>query len=273
MSYYIINGELTDQISVEDRALNYGDGVFETLVIKDGQAQHWDEHMDRLERGCRQLRISVPDKELLAEELQQLLAQQASIRSEKRVVKIIISRGVGKRGYKPPQETKVTRILGVFPFPNYPQQYFEEGVKITVCRTPLSCNPVLAGIKHLNRLEQVMAQDEWGDSNIVDGIMLNSDQQVIECTMSNLFWVTNNQLFTPDLSNCGVEGVTRTNILQLAKELQIHVIIGYFGMKEILKADEIFITNSVFGILPVSVVDDQQKQPGPITRKLMNELT
>lgn len=273
MSSYIVNGEITDLISVDDRALNYGDGVFETLVIVDGKPLYWNDHVQRLARGCRQLRIPVPDKNLLAEELQQLLKHQELYQSEKLIAKLMITRGVGKRGYKPPQQTKATRIVGVFPYPSYPRKYFDEGVKITVCRIPLSCNPVLAGVKHLNRLEQVMAQDEWDSPDIFEGIMLNSDQYVIECTMSNIFWITNNHLFTPDLANCGVEGVTRTNILQLAEELQMSVTIDYFEMKEMLKADEIFITNSVYGILPVNSVDEHQVQIGPLTRKLMNEFT
>ena len=117
-----------------------------------------------------------------------------------------------------------------------------------------------------------MAQDEWNDPQIVEGIMLNADQQVIEGTMSNLFWIRNSHLFTPDLSNCGVEGVTRANILQLAKELQIPTTIDYFDMKELLAADEIFISNSVFGILPVNAVDDHKLKVGELTRRLMNEL-
>lgn len=271
MSSYIINGEITDLISVEDRSLHYGDGVFETLVVENGIAQHWHAHLDRLNRGCEQLKIPVPDENLLADELSRLVQAQTASETTKLVAKIIISRGIGKRGYKPPGSVKTTRVIGVFPYPEYPSRYFEDGIKLTVCKTPLSCNPVLAGVKHLNRLEQVMAQGEWADPDIVEGIMLNRDQYVIEGTMSNIFWIFNDQLFTPDLSNCGVEGVTRANILQLAKELQIPVNIGYFDMKELLSAVEIFISNSVFGILPVNEIDEHKVQVGPITRQLMRE--
>lgn len=272
MSAYLVNGEITDLLSVEDRSLHYGDGVFETLVIDNGTALHWDAHLERLDSGCRRLRIPVPDNKLLVEEAEKLLtAQSQSIRS-RCVLKIIVSRGVGRRGYKPPPVCESTRIIGVFPYPDYPASYFERGVKITRCKTPLSCNPVLAGIKHLNRLEQVMAQDEWNDPRIIEGIMLNVDQQVVEGTMSNIFWVTNSHLFTPDLSKCGVEGVTRANILGLAKELQIPTTIDYFDMKDLLSADEIFLSNSVFGILPVNAVDDLKLQAGPLTHRLMNEL-
>lgn len=273
MASYIVNGEVTDFISVEDRALNYGDGVFETLVIKDSEPRHWQSHWQRLEMGCQRLRIAAPDEKILHNELQLLLDKNHISQDKQYVLKIIVSRGIGKRGYKPPMSPQITRIIGIFPYPEYPDSYFRNGVKITVCKTPLSCNPILAGIKHLNRLEQVMAQDEFNSPDIVDGIMLNSDQHVVECTMSNVFWITNNQLVTPDLSNCGVAGVTRENILQLAKELQIPTTIDYFDIKDLYEADEIFISNSVFGILPVRALDGYQKSVGPLTRKLMKALS
>jgi len=267
----MINGDLSEYVSVQDRGLHYGDGVFETLVVEKGKLQHWPEHMLRLASGCKRLNIEMPDVALLKSEVEHLLDLQ-SARDSKHVVKIIVTRGIGQRGYKPPQSSKVTRIISLHPYPAYPALYFTEGVKITVCSIPLSCNPVLAGVKHLNRLEQVIAQSEWDDPEIIDGIMLNSDQEIIECTMSNIFWVTNNQLFTPDLSNCGVEGVTRSIILRLAEELQILTTIGNFMMKDLLAADEIFISNSVFGVYPVKSVGDSQKQPGSITKLFMSKL-
>jgi 4-amino-4-deoxychorismate lyase len=267
----MINGEISQQVSVNDRGLHYGDGVFETLVALNGELQHWGEHIRRLEIGCQRLKIQMPDAQLLKKETLELVRQENSSGQPKLIIKIIISRGIGKRGYKPPLTTQVTRIISLYPYPDYPAQYFSEGVKITVCNIPLSCNPVLAGIKHLNRLEQVMAQEEWSDPDILDGVMLNNDQHVIECTMSNIFWVSNNQLFTPNLTNCGVEGVTRTNILRLAKELQISTKISEFYMKDLLAADEIMISNSVFGILPVRAVDSDIFPVGPLTRQLMRK--
>lgn len=272
MSTSIVNGELTDVVSISDRGFQYGDGVFETFVVEKGVPQHWDAHMQRLSSGCSRLKIAKPDNSHLKSELDKLLNQQSYVNEKRLVVKITVTRGLGRRGYKPPPQPEVTRIISAFPFPDYPQEYFTQGVRITVCKIPLSCNPVLAGIKHLNRLEQVMAQDEWQDSDIIDGVMLNSDQQIIECTMSNIFWVTDNQLFTPDLSHCGVEGVTRANILRLAEELQIPITIGNFELKDLLAADEIMISNSVFGILPVKSVDDHQLNPGSLTQRLMNQL-
>ena len=261
---------MSEHVSVQDRGLHYGDGVFETLVVEKCEIQHWTEHMSRLASGCKQLNIEMPDAILLKSEVEHLV--NAHNRDSKQVVKIIVTRGIGQRGYKPPQSSKVTRIISLHPYPEYPAHYSTEGVKIAICKIPLSCNPVLAGVKHLNRLEQVLAQSEWDDPEIIDGIMLNSDQQIVECTMSNIYWVTNNQLFTPDLSNCGVEGVTRGIILRLAEELQILTAIGNFMMKDLLAADEIFISNSVFGIFPVKSVGDFQLEPGTIAQLLMSKL-
>jgi len=269
---YMINGEFSEQVSVQDRGMHYGDGVFETLVANNGELEHWNDHINRLALGCNRLGINMPDVSLLKFEVEKLLDQQ-SAEVSRFVIKIIITRGIGQRGYKPPATAVTTRIVSIYPYPDYPEIYFNKGVKVVVCKIPLSCNPVLAGIKHLNRLEQVMAQSEWDDPQIIDGIMLNNEQQVVECTMSNIFWASNNQLFTPDLSNCGVEGVTRANILRLAKELQIPTKIGNFSVKDLLAADEIFISNSVFGIFPVNKIEDCEKQPGSITRRLMTKLS
>ena len=273
-SSYMINGEIADQVSVLDRGLHYGDGVFETLVAVNGKLVHWEEHMGRLQTGCERLKIPVQDQGLLYDEVQALLKQNDTTDhvpsgNIRRVVKIIITRGAGKRGYKPSKDPQVTRIVALLPFPDYPDSYYRDGVRITRCNTPVSCNPVLAGIKHLNRLEQIMAQDEWSDDTIFDGIMLNLDKYVIECTMSNIYWVSSEQLMTPDLSNCGVEGIIRAKILQLAEELQLTVKIDYFEMKDLLEADEVMISNSLLGICPVTSIDDEHKIVGPITRKLM----
>jgi 4-amino-4-deoxychorismate lyase len=132
----------------------------------------------------------------------------------------------------------------------------------------------LAGIKHLNRLEQILARAEWDNNDTIDGIMLNNDHHIVECTMSNVFWVSRNQLCTPDLSQCGVEGVMRANVLRLAKELQLSINIGYFSIEDLLVADEVFITNSVFEICPVRTIGSQEIRRGwgPVTNKIVKLL-
>jgi len=270
LSVYLVNGELSNFIPVSDRGLHYGDGIFETLVAKEGRLQFWDQHMDRLLTGCKRLQLPDPDIALISHETQLLLANHA--KSSHQVVKIILTRGSGQRGYRPPVPANMTRIICLLPYPDYPDDYWTTGVRITVCRTRLACNRRLAGIKHLNRLEQVLAHTEWDDPDIVDGVMLNNDQYVIEGTMSNLFWVSNGQLYTPDLSECGVEGVIRNHVIGLAKELQLPVRIGHYFIEDLFAADEVFITNSVHGIWPVRQIDQIQLNVGPRTQQLMKPL-
>lgn len=270
MSDFLINGKATDQISVTDRGLHYGDGVFETLKVQSGSLQHWREHMARLQMGCQRLQLPPPDITVLKSEAEQLINQRGN--SGNAILKIIITRGSGQRGYKLPVPQEPTRILAIHPFPDYPQSYWTHGVKMVICKTRLACNRRLAGIKHLNRLEQILASSEWEDSEIVDGVMLDKDQHVIEGTMSNLFWVHEDKLCTPDLSECGVEGVMRKQILQLAKELQLPVMIGHYFIEDFLSADEILITNSIYGIWPVRQIDQYEFNPGSKTKQLMDAI-
>ena len=270
MSVYLVNGEISDQVPITDRGLQYGDGVFETLTVIEGNPQLWDAHMQRLLAGCKRLHIPEPDLELIRQEVQRLLTNNSS--PSKQIIKIIITRGSGQRGYRPPDPVLPTRIIALLPFPDYPNNYWTAGVKITICKTRLACNRRLAGIKHLNRLEQVLAHTEWDDPEIIDGIMLNNDQYVIEGTTSNLFWVNQGQIYAPDLSECGVEGVMRNHVIKLAKELQLSTNIGHYFIEDLMAADEIFLTNSVHGIWPVRQVDEYKLQPGPITQKLMSAL-
>ena len=270
MSNYLINGEVKDVVPVTDRGLHYGDGIFETLKIQSGALQYWNDHMARLLLGCKRLRFPEPDIALLKSEAEQLISERND--ADDAVLKIVITRGSGQRGYKIPIPQEPTRIVAIYPFPDYSQSYWTEGVKTTICKTRLACNRRLAGIKHLNRLEHIMASSEWEDIEIVEGIMLDKDQHVIECTMSNLFWAHEDKLYTPDLAECGVEGVMRSQILQFANELQLPVMIGHYFIEDLLSADEIFITNSIYGLWPVRQIDEYTFGLGSKTKQLMDAI-
>ena len=164
------------------------------------------------------------------------------------------------------------RIIALYHLPEYPEHYWQNGVKITLCKTRLACNRRLAGIKHLNRLEQILASSEWDDDEIIDGIMLDKDEHVVEGTLSNLFWVSGGNLFTPDLTDCGVEGIMRHLVLGLAEKMQIRITVGHYFIEDLLSADEIFITNSIHGIWPVRQIDQYSFRSGPITKQLMEAI-
>ena len=177
-----VNGKISKTIDVQDRSVQYGDGVFETIAVKEKSLEFWKEHYQRLNKGCKVLKIKCPPEVFLKKEINKFLRKT---KKEKLVLKIIISRGVGGRGYNPPRNTKPTRILGIYNWPNYPQINFTKGIQMDICKTRISVQPTLSEIKHLNRLEQIIARLEWQSKAISESIMLDSNDNVIEGTMSN----------------------------------------------------------------------------------------
>ena len=204
-----------------------------------------------------------PDNNLLQQEIQTLLEH-----IQHAVLKLILTRGPGQRGYAIPDKTLVSRILILSDVPDYPSDYPTNGIKVFTCQTPLSINPALAGIKHLNRLEQVLARNEWQGNAYQEGLCLDTNQHLIEGTMSNLFWVKDGVLYTPDLSGSGVAGVMREVVMQLAMENNISIKMGLWPVAELLGAEEIFMTNSLIGIWPVSYILDKTFDVGPVTQQL-----
>lgn len=267
MKNVLINGEYTDSITVFDRGLHYGDGLFETMAARNNKIELWDTHWQRLAEGCERLRIKLPDKKLIESEISLLMKQQGE--TNRFIVKLIVTRGVGDRGYRYPAVQSCTRILSTHNWPDYPEEYINNGIAVRYCETILSENPALAGIKHLNRLEQVLARNEWNTDEFQEGLMLNANGNVIEGTMSNIFAVKDNMLFTPELSKCGVSGVMRKTVVKQAKKLGYSVYEKTFTKSELEDADELFITNSIIGIWPVKTIAKTRfTRVGEMTRKL-----
>lgn len=259
----LINGKLTDEISFLDRGLQYGDGLFETIAICENEPLCLDAHLARLEDGCEKLNLPKPDYALLKDEISTLIDS-----IEHAVVKVIVTRGQGGRGYALPEQIKPSRVVTLYPWPEYPKENTSTGVNTRVCQYRYAHNSVLAGIKHLNRLEQILARSEWSDNTIMEGIVMDQHDNVIEGTMSNLFYVKDNVLFTSDLSTCGVEGVIRKKIIALASEQQIELNIQEISLESLLVADEVFLCNSLIGVWPVKMIDKHSFLPGELTRKI-----
>jgi 4-amino-4-deoxychorismate lyase len=238
----IINGNLNSAISPLDRGLAYGDGVFRTLKVVNGLPEHWPLHYQKLVADCGAIGIVCPSAELLMSDLQQLF-----LPDETSVIKIIITRGDGERGYAPPAITAPMRLLIKSAMPEYPQSNFIEGVNLHICETRLAHQPKLAGIKHLNRLENVLARMEWKDPILAEGIMLDMDENVIECTSANIFARFGDVLITPNLNQCGIAGITRQRILELAHTQSLKTKIEIFNLEKLLSADEMIICNSLYG--------------------------
>jgi 4-amino-4-deoxychorismate lyase len=263
----LVNGRAGDRLSSLDRGLLYGDGLFETIAVVGGRPRFWSRHMARLQTGCERLGIPCPDTDSLAGEAQGLLPD-----AERCVLKIIVTRGTGGRGYGPPADPQPTRIVQRHPWPDYPASCREQGVRVRLCEQRLVPNPPLAGIKHLNRLEQVLARQEWDGTDIREGLMADWQGNLVEGTMSNLFVVQDRQLVTPDLGRCGVAGIVRAVLMELAGELGLSVAVRDLGMTALREADEVFLTNSIIGIWPVTGLDEHTWPRGVVTRQLQERL-
>ncbi len=261
---YFINGQPDDRVSVAERALQYGDGLFETIRVRGAEPEYIARHMQRLNSGCEQLQFPPLDWALVREEWLELAAQ-----GQDAVLKYILSRGAGGRGYRPASDTQVTRIASLHPLPHWPADPQQHGVRTRICSTRLAAQPLLAGIKHLNRLEQVLARAEWQDDAIAEGLMLDDRQRLVEGTMSNVFIVDGRELLTPALSACGVAGVMRSVILDLAATLGLPVRVAPVTLDDVRTAREMFVCNSLAGIWPVvSVESVREFSIGRLTRQL-----
>ena len=207
--------------------------------------------------------------------LEQLIVLIAPQELSQAVVKIIITRGQGGRGYRFLGEMNPTICIAIFPATQHPQHYYNHGITVRLCQQRLGCNVTLAGLKHLNRLEHILARAEW-DDDCVEGLLFDTNNNLIEATASNIFIVKNGLLFTPDLTEAGVAGVMRRFIVdELAPELRLTVNIKKISLDELLAADEIFLCNSVFGIWPIVSINNVHNavfSVGSLTKQLQSLL-
>jgi 4-amino-4-deoxychorismate lyase len=243
----LVNGKKSKTLDVSDRGLQYGDGVWETIPVHNKTPSLLSLHLERLERGLKALKIHGLDTTLLKQEVMTV----AESVEDKAVMKIIITRGSGGRGYNPHGLHHPSRIISLHPWPEFPQSYVSEGINLGLCKTRLAINPALAGFKHLNRLEQILAREELDDS-FQEGLVCDYQNNVIEGTMSNVFLVRDDQhIITPELTGCGIAGIIRSCIIELLHNKSMSLSIQKVSLDDIKKAEGLFMTNSVIGIWPV----------------------
>jgi 4-amino-4-deoxychorismate lyase len=259
----LVNGLESSCVSVLDRGLMYGDGVFRTLLLRKGMAIGWQRHHIKLAEDCAALGIACPTEQELEEDL-----VQAGKNNPDCVAKIIVTRGEGARGYALSPTAKPTRIVVTSPLPDYPAHYADIGVKVHLCDLRLCHQPRLAGIKHLNRLENVLARSEWDAPDIAEGLLLDVNGSVVEGTMSNLFMLKGQELHTPDLSLCGVAGVQRQRIMTLAPDLGLQLKVSRFDLPQLIEANEVLLCNSIFGVWQIRELAGQTWQRGMMTEKI-----
>lgn len=255
----LVNGAPSVAVSAFDRGFSYGDGLFETVRFAHGVAPLWSRHMARLGDGCARLRLPVPSAELL---LREALSVVNGI--DNAVVRITVTRGLGERGYAPPAAPEMTRVVAGFDAPAMMGEAYAEGVRVRWCDTRLAAQPLLAGMKHLNRLEQVLARAEWSDPAVAEGLVCDTEGFVVSGTMTSVFVVLDGDLVTPAVDRCGVAGVARAEILAARPDVRVR----RFVPADMARASEVFLSSSVRGILPVQAVGDTVYGPGPVARAL-----
>ncbi len=246
-----------DTVPVSDRGFMYGDGLFETLRLVGGRIPLWQRHAARLREGCSRLRLPLPDLSGLHDETMRLGAGMPDA-----VVRVTVTRGSGERGYAPPSSPRPRVVVSVAPLALDAAAYVD-GIAVRLCETRLADQPLLAGLKHLNRLEQVMARAEWSDDAIGEGLVADMAGHVVCATSANVFAVFGDTLVTPAVDRCGVAGVARAEIAALRP-----VSLSSMNPERLAGADEVFLTSAVRGILPVRAFAARTWRPGPVTRAL-----
>lgn len=243
---FLINGLEQESLPACDRATQFGDGCFTTARIADGDVCLLDAHIRRLQTACKTLLIPFTQWDTLRQEMRQLASGKPS-----GVLKVIISRGSGGRGYSGVSCQHPTRMLSVSAYPAQYPRWREEGVTLTLSPVRLGRNPMLAGIKHLNRLEQVLIRTHLEQTTADEALVLDSEGFITECCAANLFWRQGNTVFTPSLEQAGVNGIMRQFCLQQLARSDFHVVEVNAREEALQAADEIVICNALMPVIPV----------------------
>ncbi|GAD88303.1 aminodeoxychorismate lyase [Vibrio halioticoli NBRC 102217] len=264
---YWINGVEKDTILASDRSFNYGDGGFTTIRTLDGKPQHWTAHVDRMQACLTLLQITQPDWNLVRQ-----WVENAAIDKGIAGIKLHVSRGCGGRGYSPKGVDASHVTISEFVYPMHYQNWQQQGIELGLAQHKLGLNPLLAGHKHNNRLEQVLLKADIEAQGYVDGIVLDLNEHVVETTMANLFWVSKGVLYTPSIELCGVAGVARRWILEDAAQRDIPVVIKSMTVAQLLDADEVFMCNSLLGVAPIIKITHKCFPIGIMTRDFQERI-
>jgi len=263
----LVNGAPPKASLLLSRALHYGDGVFRTLLRHEGRWLDFDRHYVKLVHDCRLLGLDPPHVGQLEAELDSL----GGGRAQPVVGKIILARSGAGRGYAPTSR-QCERILLRYPAPKFPLANWTEGVAAISSPVRLGAQPLLAGAKHLNRLESMLAARNW-PVGVQEALMCDSEGQLVCGTRSNLFWMHEGRLHTPKLSRCGVAGMMRAKVLDAARAHGLTCELVEHPPHALHSASEVFLSNSLIGLWPVRRIDEQSvAAPGPVTQRLQATL-
>lgn len=259
----LINGLAEPHLFSGDRGLHFGDGCFTTARIDQGQVVYLTDHLQRLHNDCQRLAIPFQYWSELADEMQQLAAPKT-----RAVLKVIITRGAGGRGYCVEGCGQPTRILATSAYPEHYRQWQLSGVRLATSPIKLGLNPALAGVKHLNRLEQVLIRQHLPASQADEALVVDYQNHIVECCAANILWCQGRRLFSPRLDRAGVEGTMKRRVIESLVEHGY----AYTEVRQpvacLQKADEIIICNALMPVLPVVSVDNWRYQAGNMFKTL-----
>ncbi|GAA6204385.1 aminodeoxychorismate lyase [Thalassotalea sp. SU-HH00458] len=249
MLYYSVNGQPKSSIDISDRSIAYGDGIFTTAKIVDGQVQFLSAHLNRLAEGCHYLKINFIQSQAFVDEIVNVAKGFTTA-----VLKIIVTAGSGGRGYSRQGVSGAQVIVSIHDMPTHYQAWSEQGISLVNSHIQLGLNPLLKGLKHLNRLEQVLIRDELDNTPADDLLVCDLNGFVVETSCANIFWLRDEQVFTPVLDDAGVRGLYRQNILSFDTSIkQVKE-----KMSDLADISAMFICNSVMGIVPVKKFNNNQ---------------
>ncbi|MGM0411972.1 MAG: aminodeoxychorismate lyase [Pseudomonadota bacterium] len=261
----LLDGAPADALPLDDRGVTYGDALFETFRVVAGRPEAWSDHLARLHEGAARLGLPLPDEAALAADAARLFADGGD-----GILRLWWSRGSGGRGYRPPEPATPRRMACRFPPVSAPAP----AATVRLCTTRLARQPLLAGLKHANRLEQVLARSEWDDPAIHEGLVCDTEGQLVEAVQANLFWVREGILETPDLSESGVAGIIRKRVLALAGEAGLPTREVRQPPAVLAGASEAFLTNSALHVWPIALLEGHAwPAPGPVARDLAQRLS
>lgn len=256
----LVDGVPSGHVPATDRGLNYGDGLFETLRLHRGRPWLLERHLARLRGGCVRLGLPYPGDAVLRADIDRLVKGQA----DDAVLRLVLTRGDGGRGYAPPVDAQGRRIVSLHALP----PVGPEGLTVGLCTTRLGSNVTLAGLKHLNRLEQVLAAAEVAAAGWDEGLMLDEAGLVIEATRHNVVYVRAGRVLTPSLPGAGVAGVMRQLVMETADALGIGGEAQPLRYDELHEVDELFLCNAVMGLRPVIRLGTREFAPGETLQRL-----
>ena len=244
-------------ISSSDRAFNYGDGVFTTLLVSEHQVELLPYHISRLEHDAAAIKLNIDIRALeaaIAEQVKTIKSGSGDNASPKYVLKVHVSGGQAGRGYARSEDSEALVRFSQHPYPVHYYSLANEGATVICAQTRLAIQPLLAGVKHMNRLEQVLVKHEVDDAGVHDAIVCDTQDNIIEASAGNVFFYLNEQWYTPSLKGSGVNGVVRQCLIDslLNDNCSLHV--GEYDLSYLRKASAVVITNALMGVMPVQKI-------------------